>query len=406
VPGGAAAVCVPDGTEARTCASDTECSGIERCQCGRCIVQACDAGTVCPAGQACRGGRCTGGCTQDTECDGGDICNGGGCTHPCNGDGDCLHGEVCDFLGVCAAQACGPDASCGAGSTCEPLAVDGDVREPTFATVGDETFLFFELRSRDSSAVYRARIDTPLHLTADPETPVLSPPDGHTRVGAPSALVREGTVELIVAVGSGDSLGLATSSDGGRTFSWTSDTALVAAEPWENGWIGAPAVFEREGTTLVLYEGGPGAGIGLAMAQDGVLTRLSPAPVLTAADLEDASFWRSMQSIGSPFVLLTGDTTRVYVNARGIEAGTAVTQSGPVAPVLNDSVGLFATTDLDSFDRFPTGPIYSATSGLFGSLGEREPAIRITDDGADLYFVATDASGAQSTGLSRASTVR
>lgn len=122
--------------------------------------------------------------------------------------------------------------------------------------------------------------------------------------------------------------------------------------------------------------------------------------------LEDATFWRSVKAIGSPFALVDGSSVRVYVTANGIEAGTAVTEAGPVAPQPNDSIGLFATLDLATFDRYPTGPVFATIAGLFGSLGEREPALRRTSAGADLYFVATDAAGSSSSGLSIASTVR
>lgn len=406
VPGGAAAVCVPAAATPRVCAADAQCQGTERCLCGRCIVQACGAGTVCPSGEACRAGRCTTACTTDGECPGGGLCDGGGCTRGCDADGDCHHGEVCGFSGTCAAEACGPAVSCGAGHACEPLALDGEVREPTFATVAGEDLVFFELRSKSGAAVYRARIDGPAHLTADPTTPVLAPPPGEARAGAPSAVVHDDRIDLFVAIGDGAALGLAVSDDGGRSFSWTSDHLLVPQETWENGAVGSPAALSRDGATLVFYEGGPGRGIGLAKLDGASLSRLSATPVLVPADLEDASFWRSVQSISDPFALVSGDIVRVYVTARGIEAGTAVTASGPVPAEPNESIGLFAGKDPAFLDRFPTGPIFATTAGLFGSLGEREPAVRLTAGGAELYFVATDASGAVPVGLSRAATAR
>ncbi len=406
VPGGAAALCVPEGASPAECTADAECSRPERCQCGRCVVGACSAGTVCPAGEACRGGRCTVACVEDGQCAAGEICNGGGCARPCEEDAECRRGELCDFFGTCAAKACSPEVACGSGYTCEPVAIDGDVREPAVTEIAGEPIAFFELRSGAGSAVYRARFDGAGKLTADPKAPVLAPPPGGTRVGAPSAIAREDRVDLFVAVGDGASIGLALSGDEGRSFTWSSDAVLVPEAAWEAGFVGSPAAFERDGETYVLYEGGPGFGIGLAKAGSSGLARVGEEPALVPEDLEDASFWRAVQSIGSPFALVDGDIVRVYVTARGIEQGTATTQSGPVPGEPNDSIGLFATRDLQAFDRFPTGPVFTTLSGLFGARGEREPTVRLTNEGAELFFVATDAAGTVPAGLSRASTVR
>ena len=406
VPGEATAVCVPDGAAFAACASDLECEGAERCLCGRCFVRACDEGTVCPAGEACRGGRCTPGCTQDSDCEPGETCSGGGCALPCEADADCRRGEVCDFFGTCAAEPCSPITACGAGYTCEPVTVSGEVREPAISLVGAEPIAFFELRSPTGSAVYRARFEDALHLVADPETPVLAPPAGGSRVGAPSPIVAGDQVDLLVAVEDGAAIGLARSTDAGRSFAWISETILTPAEPWEAGSIGSPAAFERDGRAHFFYEGGPGAGIGLAALDGPAAERLAAGPVLRPADLEDASFWRSVQSIGSPFALVSGGAVRVYVTARGTEGGTATTPAGSVPPEPNDSIGMLATTDLASFDRYPGGPVFATVSGLFGAIGEREPAVVLTGEGAELYFVATDASGAEVSGLSRASTVK
>ena len=213
-------------------------------------------------------------------------------------------------------------------------------------------------------------------------------------------------MDLFVSLEGGASIGRATSSDGGRTFTWVGTTLLTPSEAWEKGAVGSPGAFERDGTTFVFYEGGAGAGIGLAKLQGDVLERVSSAPVMRPSDLEDATFWRSVKALGTPFAQVEGSAIRVFVTANGIEAGTAITEAGPVPPQPNDSIGLFATLDLATFDRYPTGPVYQTTGGLFGSLGEREPAVRRTAAGADLYFVATDASGAASSGLSAASTQR
>lgn len=407
IPGGAASLCIADSTSKLACEADSDCPSPEVCQCGRCLVQACDPSTVCPSGEACRSGRCAKTCVADAECGAGQICTGGGCTKACDADSDCHRGEVCGFQGTCESTACGPMVACGAGQSCEPVAKDGDVREPSVIRVGEQDVLFFELRGEQGSSIYRAVAKDPLHFKADPETPVLVPGGSAKDVRAPSALVdSDGSVSLFVAVGAGESIGLATSKDGGRTFQWTNENALLPAAPWEKGVIGSPGAVIRSGVRFVFYEGGNGAGIGLAKLTDGALVRVATEPVMRPVDLEDAVFWRSVKSIGAPFALADGPAVRVYVTANGIEAGGATTENGPVAPQPNDSIGLFATFDLTTFDRYPTGPVFATEGGLFGSLGEREPSVHLTSDGATMYFIATNPSGAVSSGLAAASTVR
>lgn len=405
-PGGAVSLCISDATPASACASDADCRSPERCQCGQCVVRACGPGSICPSGEACRGGRCATACTEDGDCPPGEHCNGGGCTIACATDGDCRRGEVCDLFDECGASTCGPGVACGAAQTCEPLAIDGDAREPSFVRAGEVDVFFFELRSGSGSAIYRAVAPDPLHFKADPETPVLVAPASAERVGAPSAVVRGDRIELFVAIDGGESIGLASSKDLGRTFEWVDDRALIPEKSWEGGVVRSPGAVVRGDATYLFYEGDLGFGVGLAKEVNGSFERVSPDPVLRPSDLEDATFWRSVKAIGAPFAMIDGDAVRLYVTANGVETGAAVTAEGPVATAPNDSIGLFATLDLTTFDRYPTGPVYRTIAGLFGALGEREPTVRVTGEGADLYFVATDASGAKSSGLSRASTIR
>lgn len=405
VPGEAAAVCVPDGSSDSACSSDLECVGGERCLCGRCFVRACGPTTICPAGEACRGGRCTPSCTADAECAAGEVCSGGGCALPCESDAACRRGEICDFFGTCATEPCSEAAGCGASYACQPVTLSAEVREPHITEVGGEPFAFFELREAATSAVYRGRYIEARYIVADPPSPVLTAPSGHERAGSPSVLVRDGQLDLLATI-DGTAIGLARSTNQGSSFDWVTAELLAPEEPWEAGAVGSPALFEWDGGLRFFYEGGPGAGIGLAAVAGDLGERSTPEPLLRPEDLEDAAFWRSVQTIGSPFVLVSGDIVRVYVSARGIEGGTAVTPAGSVPPEANDSIGMFASTDLASFDRFPSGPVFSSISGLFGALGEREPAVRLTDQGADLYFIATDASGTKVAGLSHATTVK
>ncbi|MBK8256373.1 MAG: hypothetical protein IPK82_27350 [Polyangiaceae bacterium] len=404
-PSGETALCTLDATPHLACSQDVDCPGIERCLCGRCIVRACDGSSVCPTGEACRGGRCTIACTADSECEPGETCSGGGCSRPCQADGECHRGELCDLFGTCSSQACSAGAACGGGTSCEPITIPGEVREPDVVTVNGERVAFFEVKTASESSIYRGLLTDMVLLTADPVEPVLAAPAGQTRVGAPSAVVDGDRVELFVAQNDGESIGHAISSDGGRSFSWA-DGKLTATASWESGRVGSPGAFVWEGQTYLFYEGGIGEGIGLVLVENGGFERVSLEPVIRPIDLEDASFWRSVERVGTPSARVVGGTVRVYVTGRGIDTGDAQTPGGTVAPEVNDSVGMFASFDGEVFDRYPTGPVYSSIAGLLGSLGEREPSVDIGENGADLYFVSTDASGQKTSGLAHASSVK
>src|SRR4051812_19763603 len=104
---GAGSVCVPAGAQGKACAADAACDGIERCVCGRCIVEACLPGATCSDGRVCRDKRCTTACSSDGDCKPDERCNTGGCARACQSDGACHFGERCNALNdVCAAKLC------------------------------------------------------------------------------------------------------------------------------------------------------------------------------------------------------------------------------------------------------------------------------------------------------------
>lgn len=390
---GAGAVCVAEAATARACDGDEGCTGIERCVCGRCVVEACDASVGCGEGRVCRARRCTRGCAADAACDEGEVCSSGGCARTCQGDGDCHFGERCDALDdTCAAKLCGATGACGAGSRCEALAVTGELREPEVAS---GALAFVEIRDDTGPAVYRMRIDAPSRWTADPASPVLQ------GAGAPSVLVDGERVELTFASAAG--IERATSTDGGRTFTRAATPLLTAALPWENGFVGSPSLRVFRGATVLFYEGGPRAGLGVARVEGGVATRLGDAPLATPASVSDPLFWRDVSEVGAPCAVVEGDAVRVYFTARGVE-GTGARIGEDLAPSdANDSIGLVASTDLPTFAASPVGPAFARLTNLRTYLGEREAAWRLlAGGGAEITFVATDASGKNLAGLARA----
>jgi hypothetical protein len=411
----ASAVCVKHGAEGAACASDASCRGAERCICGRCIVQACDSGTSCGDGQVCRGRRCTTGCSADDACTTGERCVTGGCARPCSSDAACAFGERCDPLdNVCGARLCSDEVPCRAAERCTPIEVVGSLREPELVSIGGESLLFLEIRrpaaggTGEDSAIYRARASTSLRYTIEPAEPVIAAAS-EGGASAPSALVREGRLELYFTLGEGAGIARAISTDEGRTFRRAPGLVLSPESAWENGWIGSPAAVLRGGEALLFYEGGPRAGIGLArITAGGEGSRLHEAPVLAPTDVEDPLFWRGVTEVSAPYAVMDREALRLYFTARGAEGGDALVDHARVPADRNDSIGLVTTRDLVGFTRSPTGPVFARSANLRAYLGEREAAVRLGGVSAtglrdaEIVFVAADAAGSAESGLAHA----
>ncbi|HVY46906.1 MAG TPA: hypothetical protein VHB21_13555 [Minicystis sp.] len=405
------ALCVPDDAAAAPCSDDTACEGIERCVCGRCIVEACE-GSSCEDGRVCRGNRCTTSCAKDGECAAGERCASGGCARACSRDDECLHGERCDPLEeVCSSLLCSDVIPCGAGDRCEPQQVTGDLREPELATVDGAPVGFVELRTPGASrpsVILRARIDSATRWTAEPSTPVLAGAAGEA-VGAPAVLVSGSRVDLWFSTSDKSAIGHAVSNDGGRSFMRDPAPALVPADAWENGFVGSPSVAIFGGATLLAFEGGPGAGIGLARVDPdtGALARVGHAPIATPKTVSDATFWRHVTEVRAPYLVPEQTLLRVYFTGRGEEASDALVGKDEVPAPANDSIGLVATRDLETFSPYPAGPVFSRVTNLRAYLGESEAAVELAPEGkpgAAIVFVSADATGKATTGLARAGT--
>jgi len=241
-------------------------------------------------------------------------------------------------------KTCGPTTACGGGDACEPQAVRGEVREPDVVTVGGEALAFFELRGGPSGAgvaIHRARIITPRRWIVDPIEPVLELGDQGS-AGAPSirasqgiATLTDGSIELYFSDGD-QSIGRAVSTSAGRSFTRDPAPILAPAEPWEAGRVGSPSVFDHGSEVMLAYEGGAGAGIGLAriLAGGGLAERVSPNPVVTPATVLDPIFWRGVTSVSAPYALLTpdGSAFRLYFTARGAEGSDALSSEAASPP--------------------------------------------------------------------------
>ncbi len=406
-----AGLCVPQMAAARICEADAECAGIEKCVCGRCIVQACQGAASCEKGLVCRGKRCTIACASDSGCAADERCISGGCARACGSDAQCYAGERCDSLDqVCAVKLCGGALSCAPGDACEAVRVGGELREPNLIKLDGKSIAFFEMRgagSPQSGAIYRARVDSRLRWTVEPEFPVLSPADNEFRIGAPSLRILDGEKLMLYAeVGEGDEgarIVRAISSDGGLHFE---RDAFFSFEPsagsWEAGRVASPSAFSFKGGDYFFYEGAKGAGIGLARVLKNSAERVYDQALITSLQLEDKFFWRGITNIGAPHAMVVDEVLYVYVSARGAEGADTLAEGENKPALLNDSIGLLASRDLQRFEAFATGPVFARTVNLRTSLGEREASVELLEDKAAIVFVSADASGENNKGLFRA----
>jgi hypothetical protein len=212
-------------------------------------VRACDTGSVCPSGEACRGGRCTRvvhhrprlRSRRDVQ-------------------RRRLHPRLRRRHGlpprrdlrlprhVRGHPRAAPPSRAAPGRRASPSRSTATCASPPSSRSATRTSSSSSCAPPKGSSIYRATARDPLHFKADPPTPVLVADAPGTRVGAPSAVARGGgeggeggsAVDLFVALEGGASIGLATSSDGGRTFTWVGTTLLTPSEPWEKARSRAP----------------------------------------------------------------------------------------------------------------------------------------------------------------------
>jgi hypothetical protein len=295
---------------------------------------------------------------------------------------------------------------CASGEACEAETAAGSLHEPEVATVGGSAVAYVELRSggEGTGVVYRA-IVAPGSWTADPAMPVVAGSMGKG-AGAPSILVNDGDmVEMYFAIGDGQGIGHAVSTDAGRTFTPDAVPVLVPAASWEQGWVGSPGAVRFQGSTLIFYEGGPRAGVGLARvgAAGGGATRVGDGPVVTPAMITDPLFWRDVTEVGAPYALVVGDILRVYFTGRGVWGSDAVHGDAALPADVSDSIGMVASRDGVTFTPYPTGPVFARVTNLRSYLGAREAALRtLPGGGTEITFVSTDASGTSESGLALA----
>ena len=110
------------GSSTGGCRSDSDCSGTQTCQGGKCQDQpACRSDIECPSGQVCKSGKCVAkpGCSSDADCKDTKLqCKNGQCVPKatgCSSDQDCAAGQKCNTQ----SGACEPSGGCKSDNECE-----------------------------------------------------------------------------------------------------------------------------------------------------------------------------------------------------------------------------------------------------------------------------------------------
>jgi hypothetical protein len=375
-------VCKTEGG-AKSCATHAACSDREACICGRCTLQLCRFSRDCRPGLVCAGTsprRCTRRCESDVDCPLDLSCQDGLCVASCQQSADCASGETC-LSGACRVLACGPNGpSCGAGSSCDLQLRQGTLHAPSTIAEGGRTIGYFELNEAGKSLILRAESGDGVRFTAVPDVAVIAPAAGQTAVASPSAVAFAGGIDLYYAVDDA-SIHRARSTDG-ITF-LPGEPLLSPAVDWEAGRVASPGPIRIGSALWLFYEGGAGAGIGLAISPDGSapFARVSNAPLLAAGALASAR-WTLLEAIGGPSPIVAQDPSgasflRLFVHARGREDTAPNTADGGPAG-LNDSIALaVARLPLGASPElqiWPHNPVLGGIENLV-PIAEREPSV-------------------------------
>lgn len=390
--GGDPGVCSAADVGRRGCEADGDCQGDESCVCGSCTARLCQFTSECPTGLSCVGNprRCARRCTEDVDCPVTQLCDVTVCRTPCVESTECAAGEVC-LAGLCGSIGCGPDAPpCGPGESCALQRRAGIASAPAALAADGQTVLYVGLTDPDGQqSILRAGSVDGLRFVADPAEPVLVAAAGG-QLGAPSPLVLpDGSTALFYEL-DGGSIGRAMSTDG-RRFA-PGDTVLEATEAWHDGRVGAPGAVVVEGTVMLFYEGGDAAGIGLAIGPPtGPFRSASAEPFVSPTLVEDAERWSGVVRVGAPWPVVV-ETVLGERELRLFFGGRALTLPARRDAGPDDSIAV-AITRLDdpaapALERWPHNPVFARTRN-FEPLQEADPSV-VTRDGVSWMYFASD----------------
>jgi hypothetical protein len=395
-------LCVSDASEARRCELDSECADRESCMCGTCRVPVCLINADCPEDTECTGAghRCQARCLSDEDCPAGELCdpNTLGCTSGCEADTDCSHGEVCSSIrGMCVTVTC-TSGGCSAGRSCDVQRRVVSVGHPALAPREAAAQIWLTV---PGAGIVRFVPSADGNLAADPSTPVLGEPLMDPAVTAGPG----GGFLMIVGEEGGARLHALVGTDGIEWSAPVFGSELLGPEQeWEGGWVGRPSVLQHEDGWVLAWEGGPGAGIGLALlGADGVVTRVGDAPIVDVSNAGSDPWWSGLSAVGSPHLFHQDCTAgwsgvALLFEGRGLEwLGVDPGSGDPPAP--NSSIGYARFDGPWSITVDPHNPLFSTNAGIAVTRSEHDPVIVCRPGGFRLHYTASGVESGASEGL-------
>jgi len=200
---------------------------------------------------------------------------------------------------------------------------------------------------------------------------------------------------LFYDVDAGAGIARAVGTADGTAFS-VGQIVLSASEAWELGAVRAPGALQIGADEALFYEGGAGAGIGLALShQGGPFERVSALPLLDSARVENPAHWTGIERVGAPFALVVRDalgerSLRLFFSAMGREDTAPRAEDGG-SPLQNSSIGLASAplgTALDTLDLllYPYNPVLGGLQPNRVPASEHAPSVVRAGDEWRMYF--------------------
>jgi len=283
---------------------------------------------------------------------------------------------------LCTGEECSASRTCDvqreAVALSQPALLPGSP-DVLWATVEERGILRFE---RGQTGAWFAPDDSPALEWPGRDPGLAAAPDGG----------------LLLVAGRDDGSGIAayTSPDG---LDWAplagSGTIVSSGAAWTSGWVGRPTVVLDGDGWIVAFEGGPGAGIGLARLDPaGSVTILSPSPALTPSGAGTEPWWSDITSVGSPMLFRQDcvpgwSGVALLFEATGIERVDLDVDGGePPAP--NASVGYARLEEDGALLVDPRGPLFTTMAGLGVTRSEHGPALSCRSGSWELFYGASD----------------
>lgn len=254
--------CMTGVSEGRLpCAADSDCLERETCICGQCRLTPC-TNVECAVGLRCdgRSGRCLHTCPIPTSCGDGAACYDGFCMPICADDYDCAAGESCGTV------PCDSDAACPVGDACDCEGKEGGACTAT-GTCARQYCLVKRCKSDDECRCESG--------TGCDEARYVGCTGEGMRLAGPAVLATDSGASMLVESRDADGVSVILRADSTDGLTWEIETAPILAPDaaWEGSRVGSPSAFFDGGQVVLYYAGGDGAGVGIAVSDDGLTWR-------------------------------------------------------------------------------------------------------------------------------------